>query len=70
MPTTKNPIVSLQAPKDVSLEEIEAELRSLWTSLGGDEDSSASRAATFSLIVYEPNATQALLAAFELKLPK
>lgn len=63
MATTKTPIVSLQAPKDVSLEEIEAELRSLWTSLGGDEDSSASRAATFSLIVYEPNATQALLAA-------
>ncbi|VEP15226.1 putative OxPP cycle protein OpcA [Hyella patelloides LEGE 07179] len=63
MVTTKTPIVSLQAPKDVSIEEIEAELRSLWTSVGGDEDSSASRAATFSLIVYEPNGTQQLLAA-------
>jgi glucose-6-phosphate dehydrogenase assembly protein OpcA len=63
MVTTKTPIVSLQAPKDVSIEEIDRELRSLWTSLGGDEDTSASRAATFSLIVYEPNATQALLAA-------
>ena len=60
---TKTPIVSLQAPKDVSLEEIDRELNNLWTSLGKDEDSSASRAATFSLIVYEPNATQELLAA-------
>ena len=63
MVTTKTPIVSLQAPKDVSIEEIDAELRSLWTSVGGDEDASVSRAATFSLIVYEPNATQELLAA-------
>ena len=63
MVTTKNPIVSLQAPKDVSIEEIEAELRSLWNSLGNDEETSASRAATFSLIVYEPNGTQQLLAA-------
>ena len=63
MVATKTPIVSLQAPKDVSLEEIDRELSSLWTSLSKDEDSSASRAATFSLIVYEPNATQELLAA-------
>lgn len=63
MVTTKNPIVSLQAPKDVSIEEIDRELRSLWTNLGNDEDASVSRAATFSLIVYEPNATQELLAA-------
>lgn len=63
MVTTKTPVVSLQAPKDVSIEEIEAELRSLWTSVGGDEEASASRAATFSLIVYETNDTQQLLAA-------
>lgn len=63
MVATKTPIVSLQAPKDVSLEEIDRELNSLWASLSKDEDSSASRAATFSLIVYEPNATQELLAA-------
>ena len=63
MITTKTPIVSLQAPKDVSIEEIEAELRSLWSSAGGDEESSVSRAATFSLIVYEPNSTQLLLSA-------
>ena len=58
--TTSSPIVSLQAPKDVSIEEIEAELRSLWTSV---EDASASRAATFTLVVYEPDGTQQLLAA-------
>ena len=58
--TTSSPIVSLQAPKDVSIEEIDAELRSLWTSV---EDASASRAATFTLIVYEPDGTQQLLAA-------
>ena len=61
--TIKSPIVSLQAPKDVSIEEIEAELRSLWKNLGTEEDTSASRATTFSLIVYEPNATQQLLSA-------
>jgi glucose-6-phosphate dehydrogenase assembly protein OpcA len=58
------PIVSLQAPKDVSIDEIEAELRSLWQSQGGDEDSAAvTRAATFSLIVYDPDDTQQLLAS-------
>ena len=65
MVTTKaSPIVSLQTPKDVSIEEIEAELRSLWTSVSGDEEgAAASRATTFSLIVYEPDGTQQLLAA-------
>ncbi len=63
MVTTKSPIVSLQAPKDVSIEEIESELRALWISLGNEDESTAARAATFSLIVYEPNATQQLLAA-------
>ena len=59
-----SPIVSLQAPKDVSIDEIEAELRSLWQSQGTDEDStSVTRAATFSLIVYEPDGTQHLLAS-------
>jgi glucose-6-phosphate dehydrogenase assembly protein OpcA len=58
------PIVSLQAPKDVSIDEIEAELRSLWQSQGMDDDSTAvTRAATFSLIVYEPDDTQQLLAS-------
>ena len=59
-----SPIVSLQAPKDVSIDEIEAELRSLWQSQGSDEDSTAvTRAATFSLIVYELDGTQQLLAS-------
>lgn len=59
-----SPIVSLQAPKDVSIDEIEAELRSLWQSQGSDEDSAAvTRAATFSLLVYEPDGTQQLLAS-------
>ena len=59
-----SPIVSLQAPKDVSIDEIEAELRSLWQSQGMDEDSDAvTRAATFSLLVYEPDGTQQLLAS-------
>ena len=59
-----SPIVSLQAPKDVSIDEIEAELRSLWQSQGGDEDAAAvTRAATFSLTVYEPDGTQQLLAS-------
>ncbi|ELS01441.1 opcA protein [Xenococcus sp. PCC 7305] len=58
--TKSSPIVSLQAPKDVSIEEIEAELRLLWTSV---EEASASRAATFTLVVYEPDGTQQLLAA-------
>ena len=58
------PIVSLQAPKDVSIDEIEAELQSLWQSQGTDEDSTAvTRAATFSLIVYDPDGTQQLLAS-------
>ena len=59
-----SPIVSLQAPKDVSIEDIEAELRSLWQMQGSDEDGTpATRAATFSLIVYEPDGTQQLLAS-------
>ncbi len=62
--TNPSPVVSLQPPKDVSIEEIEAELRSLWSSVSGDEEGMApSRAASFSLIVYEPDGTQQLLAA-------
>ncbi|MBV8883930.1 MAG: glucose-6-phosphate dehydrogenase assembly protein OpcA, partial [Chroococcidiopsidaceae cyanobacterium CP_BM_RX_35] len=59
------PIVSLQAPKDVSLTEIEAELSKIWQSYGvaGDDGGlpAAIRATTFSLIVYEPEETQQLL---------
>ncbi len=58
-------IVSLQAPKDVSIDEIEAELRAIWQGYQNrDEDGPlATRASTFSFIVYEPDGTQQLMAA-------
>ncbi|MEA5619010.1 glucose-6-phosphate dehydrogenase assembly protein OpcA [Cronbergia sp. UHCC 0137] len=60
-------IFSLQAPKDVSLTEIEAELNQIWQSYGitGEDGSlpAATRATTFTLVVYEPEETQYLLAA-------
>lgn len=65
MTTKSPPIFSLQAPKDVSLTEIETELSQIWQSYGvaGDEGGlpAATRATTFSLIVYEPEETQQLL---------
>ncbi|HEY9597350.1 MAG TPA: glucose-6-phosphate dehydrogenase assembly protein OpcA [Cyanophyceae cyanobacterium] len=61
------PIVSLQPPKDVSITEIESELRQIWQSYGATGDygdfPSAIRASTFSLVIYEPEETQQLLAA-------
>ncbi len=61
------PIVSLQAPKDVSLSEIDAELGKIWQSYNvpgaSGEPPSATRAMTFSLVVYEPEETQELLTA-------
>lgn len=61
------PLVSLQAPKDVSLNEINAELSKIWSSYSasgnGGTSPTATRAATFSLVVYEPEETQQLLAA-------
>jgi glucose-6-phosphate dehydrogenase assembly protein OpcA len=61
MTTQSAPIVSLQAPKDVSLSEIEAELSKIWQSYGV----AATRATTFSLVVYEPEETQQMLAALQ-----
>jgi glucose-6-phosphate dehydrogenase assembly protein OpcA len=59
-------IFSLQAPKDISLSDIEAELSRIWQSYGiAGEDGAlpaATRATTFSLVVYEPEETQYLLA--------
>jgi len=65
MTTTSAPLVSLQAPKDVSVADIETELSQIWQSYGAGEGSfaAATRAATFSLVVYEPEETQQLLAA-------
>ncbi|MDJ0677831.1 MAG: glucose-6-phosphate dehydrogenase assembly protein OpcA [Calothrix sp. MO_167.B42] len=66
--TTQAPtIYSLQAPKDVSLTDIEGELNQIWQSYGiSGEDGAlpaATRATTFTLVVYESEETQYLLAA-------
>ncbi len=47
-------IVQLQTPKDVSVSEIEAELSKIWQFHG---DHTITRAATFTLLVYEPGET-------------
>ncbi|MDJ1182191.1 glucose-6-phosphate dehydrogenase assembly protein OpcA [Roseofilum casamattae] len=61
---TTTPIVTLQKPKDISLSEIEAELNKIWLSQNtGKATPVATRAATFSMVVYEPEEYQQLLAA-------
>ncbi|MEL6381742.1 MAG: glucose-6-phosphate dehydrogenase assembly protein OpcA [Cyanobacteria bacterium J06626_18] len=61
---TTTPVVALQKPKDISIEEIEDELRDIWRSQdGGTTAPVATRATTFSIIVYEPDEFQQLLAA-------
>jgi glucose-6-phosphate dehydrogenase assembly protein OpcA len=61
---TTTPLVALQRPKDISLDEIEAELNSIWYSQSGDRATPvAKRASTFSMVVYEPEEFQQLLAA-------
>ncbi|HTL90202.1 MAG TPA: glucose-6-phosphate dehydrogenase assembly protein OpcA, partial [Leptolyngbya sp.] len=66
MATKSAPLVSLQAPKDVSLNEIETELNQIWQSYDTTDGSgsaiAATRATTFTLVVYEPEETQRLLA--------
>jgi len=60
---TASPLVSLQSPKDISIDDIEAELHQIWQSYNNSEDGfAASRATTFTLVVYEPEPTQHLLA--------
>jgi len=49
--STQTSVVSLQAPKDVSVSQVESELSKIWQSYG---ESSAARASTFNLLVYEP----------------
>ena len=51
MNTQATSVVSLQAPKDVSVSQVEAELSKIWQSSG---ENSAARASTFNLIVHEP----------------
>jgi glucose-6-phosphate dehydrogenase assembly protein OpcA len=59
----KTPLVTLQKPKDISLDEIEAELNTIWFSQNdGKVTPAATRAATFSMVVYEPEEFQQLLA--------
>jgi glucose-6-phosphate dehydrogenase assembly protein OpcA len=60
---TTTPLVTLQKPKDISLSEIETELSQIWHSQNGDQGSPAAvRATTFSMVVYEPEEFQQLLA--------
>ncbi|NJO41677.1 MAG: glucose-6-phosphate dehydrogenase assembly protein OpcA [Cyanobacteria bacterium CRU_2_1] len=60
---TTTPLVTLQKPKDISLNEIEAELSQIWHSQNGDKGTPAAiRATTFSMVVYEPEEFQQLLA--------
>jgi glucose-6-phosphate dehydrogenase assembly protein OpcA len=64
MTTDTAPLVSLQAPKDVSIDEIEQALEEIWQTYNTGEDGfAATRATTFTIIVYEPESTQQLLAA-------
>ena len=61
---TTTPVVALQKPKDISIEEIEDELRNIWRSQdSGTTAPVATRATTFSIVVYEPDEFQQLLAA-------
>ncbi len=55
------PLVALQKPKGISLDDIEAELDAIWHSQSG-VNSAATRASTFSMVVYEPEEFQQLLA--------
>lgn len=58
------PVVALQKPKDISIEEIEEELRNIWRSQdAGTTAPAVTRASTFSIVVYEPEEFQQLLAA-------
>ena len=61
--TTSPPIVSIQAPKDVSIEQIEAELSQMWQGYNQEDGQAATRATTFSLLVFEPDPSQQLLSA-------
>lgn len=65
-PLKAPPLVSLQTPKDVSIDQIEAELAKIWESYresGSNGDFPiATRATTFTFVVYEPEETQQLLA--------
>jgi len=54
------PIVALQRPKDISLGELESELQHIWQQQGG---ASVTRSSTFTMVIYEPEEVQQILAA-------
>jgi glucose-6-phosphate dehydrogenase assembly protein OpcA len=60
------PVVSLRAPKDVSVTGIETELSQIWKDYQPENQKQdailATQAATFTLLVYEPEPTQHMLA--------
>ncbi|PSR12551.1 glucose-6-phosphate dehydrogenase assembly protein OpcA [filamentous cyanobacterium CCP3] len=61
---TTTPIVALQKPKDISLDEIESELHSIWRQQdSGSTAPTATRATTFTMVIYEPEEVQQVLAA-------
>jgi glucose-6-phosphate dehydrogenase assembly protein OpcA len=59
------PVVSLRAPKDVSVAEIENELSQIWKDYQPENQAQdaivATQASSFTLIVYEPEPTQHML---------
>ena len=59
------PVVSLRAPKDVSVSEIENELGKIWQEYQPENQAqdaiAATQASTFTFIVYEPEPTQHML---------
>lgn len=59
-------ILALQKPKDISLDEIEAELRNIWRAQeDGSTAAVATRATTFTIVIYEPEEIQQLLATLD-----
>ncbi len=56
-------LLALQKPKDISLDEIETELRNIWrVQDDGGSAPVATRATTFTMVIYEPDEIQQLLA--------
>lgn len=63
---TMTPTVALQRPKDISIDEIESELRNIWRQQdSGAAAPVATRASTFTMVIYEPEEVQQVLAALE-----
>ncbi len=66
MSTQSPPVVSLRAPKDVSVSDIEHELGQIWKDYQPESQTQdaivATQANTFTLMVYEPEPTQHMLA--------